>query len=159
MESFINEFLPSAIISSLLIVGTTLLFYEVLGFTWRLLPKLQFAPRKRVLVVMLSMFFGHTCAVWLYGIMYWVLANYINFGKLSSTVDSGFSGTLLSYVYFSVVTYSSLGLGDVHPEGGFQLIAGIEVLNGLVLIGWSVSFTYLVMEKFWDLNRESQNKK
>jgi hypothetical protein len=30
-----------------------------------------------------------------------------------------------------------------------RLIASVESLNGLVLIGWSASFTYLSMERFW----------
>jgi hypothetical protein len=25
-------------------------------------------------------------------------------------------------------------------------------LNGLLLIGWSASFTYMVMQKFWTIN-------
>lgn len=53
-------------------------------------------------------------------------------------------------VYFSAVTYSSLGFGALFPTGAIRMICGVEALNGLVLIGWSVSFTYLVMEKFWD---------
>jgi hypothetical protein len=43
----------------------------------------------------------------------------------------------------------------VHPSGTVRLIAGLEALNGLVLIGWSASFTYLTMEKVWDTKRES----
>jgi hypothetical protein len=31
-----------------------------------------------------------------------------------------------------------------------RIIAGVESLNGLVLIGWSASFTYLSMEQFWE---------
>ena len=38
-------------------------------------------------------------------------------------------------LYFSVVTVSSLGYGDLHPEGAGKLLAGIEVLLGLGLIG------------------------
>jgi hypothetical protein len=32
-----------------------------------------------------------------------------------------------------------------------RLITGIEALNGLLLIGWSASFTYLAMQKFWNI--------
>jgi hypothetical protein len=30
-----------------------------------------------------------------------------------------------------------------------RLLAGMEVLNGLLLIGWSASYTYISMERFW----------
>jgi hypothetical protein len=36
----------------------------------------------------------------------------------------------------------------VHDEV-LRLLAGAEALNGLVLIGWSASFTYIAMERFW----------
>ena len=32
------------------------------------------------------------------------------------------------------------------------MIAGVEALNGLLLIGWSASFTYLAMERYWPLH-------
>lgn len=37
--------------------------------------------------------------------------------------------------YFSVVTVSSLGYGDLHPEGIGKVLAGVEVVLGLVVIG------------------------
>lgn len=63
---------------------------------------------------------------------------------------------MMHYVYFSAETYSSLGIGDLYPEGNLRFIAGVEVLNGLVLIGWSASFTYLAMEKFWDMHERKK---
>ncbi|MFT5782459.1 MAG: hypothetical protein ACI9EB_001852 [Pseudomonas sp.] len=30
-----------------------------------------------------------------------------------------------------------------------RLIAGVEALNGLLLIGWTASSTYIAMERFW----------
>ena len=47
-------------------------------------------------------------------------------------------GTALSFwnvTYFSVVTISSLGYGDLYPIGTSRVLAGIEVLIGLILMG------------------------
>jgi hypothetical protein len=33
-----------------------------------------------------------------------------------------------------------------------RLVSGVEALNGLLLIGWSASFTYLAMERYWPLH-------
>ena len=38
-------------------------------------------------------------------------------------------------LYFSVVTVSSLGYGDLHPKGMGRVLAGVEVLMGLGFIG------------------------
>jgi Ion channel len=68
----------------------------------------------------------------------------------------GFAGlpveTLQDCLYFSVVTYTSLGFGDHVPVSHARLIAGVEALNGLLLIGWSASFTYLAMERYWPMH-------
>lgn len=37
------------------------------------------------------------------------------------------------------------------PLGSIRMITGVESLTGFLLIGWTVSFTYLAMEKFWEL--------
>jgi len=42
------------------------------------------------------------------------------------------------------------------------LLSGIEALNGLVMVTWTASVTYLYMERFWhlgeDLDSETENK-
>jgi len=63
-------------------------------------------------------------------------------------IDCSVTG-LLDAVYFSSMTYSTVGFGDVVPVGPIRLVAGTEGLIGLLLIGWSASFTYLEMERFW----------
>jgi hypothetical protein len=44
-----------------------------------------------------------------------------------------------------------LGIGDLYPTGALRIISGIEALNGLVMVGWSASMTYIYMEKFWHI--------
>ena len=146
--------LIAAAVSVFLVMVTTVLFYEIMRAVWNCLPKLTIAPRYRILIVMMAIFTGHTIAVWLYGIAYWLMIEFANIGSLSGEFEQGF----LSYIYFSAATYSSLGIGDIFPKGALRFVAGVEVLNGLVLIAWSASFTYLTMQKFWDLHpRKTKN--
>lgn len=58
-------------------------------------------------------------------------------------------GEGVDYFYFSIVNYTSLGYGDFYPHGPFRVLAGIEALNGLMLITWSASFTFLAMSRLW----------
>ena len=53
------------------------------------------------------------------------------------------------YHYFSAVTYTTLGFGDITPNGELRWIAAIEALTGLVLITWTASFAFLVMQELW----------
>jgi hypothetical protein len=75
-------------------------------------------------------------------------------GSLAGHLEGG----TLDFFYFSIATYTTLGIGDLHPSGAMRLVAGIESLNGLVLIGWSASFTYLTMEEFWGTNRSRRQQ-
>ena len=56
--------------------------------------------------------------------------------------------SFFDYVYFSGVTYSSLGMSNVDATRGLQLLAVVESVLGLVFIGWTVTFTYAVTEKY-----------
>lgn len=69
-------------------------------------------------------------------------------------LDGRHGGSFMDYFYYSTVMYTSLGLGDVLLSGHLRLFSGIEALNGLVLIGWSTSFTFLAMRRFWPLEFE-----
>lgn len=81
----------------------------------------------------------------MYGLMFWLLDTKLGIHGLAGQHENNF----ISYVYFSASTYSSLGFGDIYPTGPLRMLTGVEVLNGLLMIGLSVTLTYLVMERFW----------
>lgn len=134
--------------SVLLVVTTTVIFYEVLRLTSNHLSELPIPPRARIIVVVLACFVAHTVAVWTYAGVYWVFAVRWNVPSFAGVPVN----TFLDCLYFSVVTYTSLGYGDQVPVSHARLIAGVEALNGLLLIGWSASFTYLAMERYWPMH-------
>ncbi len=129
----------------LLVVATCVLHYEVLGGLQGALPRLRIANRAKLLVVILIAFLAHALEIALYGGALHVLIAWLHAGTLSSVEHSSLAAAL----YFSAETYTSLGFGDLTPTGPARLLAGVEALNGLLLIGWSASFTYLSMERFW----------
>ncbi|MGH1590343.1 ion channel [Methylobacterium phyllosphaerae] len=109
-------------------------------------------PRWRIVAVVLAAFAGHTVAVWVYAGAYWVLVLRFGLGAFSGVPIQTFEDCL----FVSVVAYSSLGYGDHVPLGHARLLTGVEALNGLLLIGWSASFTYLAMERYWPLHGKAQ---
>lgn len=129
----------------LLIVATTLTHYEVLNLLTRLLDRLHWPGRAKLIVAVLGCFIGHGAEILLYGAGYWLLIISAGHGSLGGTATPDLGSAL----YFSAETYTSLGFGDVVPAGPVRLLAGVEALNGLLLIGWSASFLYLEMERFW----------
>lgn len=129
----------------LLITLTTVLHYEVLRLLSEKLPTLTIPARVKPLVVVFTTFTAHVLEIILYGLVPFLLVNYANIGALN-----GGDTSLFKFIYFSAETYSSLGYGDLIPSGSLRLFAGVESLNGLLLIGWSASYIHLAMERFWN---------
>lgn len=50
-----------------------------------------------------------------------------------------FPGDFETALYFSASTFTTLGYGDVLPPPEHRLLAGVEGLIGLILIGWSTA--------------------
>jgi len=134
----------------LLVVATTILHYEILRSLNSRLPTLRVPGRAKLVVVILAAFVAHAVEMALYGVALYILVAWLGTGSLTGT--AGFS--LASCLYFSAETYTSLGFGDLTPVGPVRLLAGVEALNGLLLIGWSASFTYISMERFWSPEAE-----
>jgi hypothetical protein len=72
----------------------------------------------------------------------------VHYRRISGWAAGHLEDDLLDCFYFSMATVTTFGIGDLHPCGAMRLVASVESLNGLVLIGWSASFTYLTMEEF-----------
>lgn len=128
-----------------LVALTTLVHYEVLRTLNTRLTQINIPNRSKLLVVIFATFLAHAMEMGLYGLSVFGLIRYADLGNLSGL--AGFS--LTNCLYFSAETYTSLGFGDLTPVGPIRLLAGAEALNGLLLIGWSASFAYIAMERFW----------
>lgn len=48
-------------------------------------------------------------------------------------------------LYFSAVTYTTTGYGDLVLPEAWRLIGGVEALTGILLCGWSTGFFFAVV--------------
>jgi hypothetical protein len=155
----VREFLSAGLLGVLLIAVCCLTVYEALRRIWTLLPRLTWPPHLRVLGVVGSIFVVHIVNIWLFGLVYYLLHSY-GLGTLTGPAIEHGKYTLDAFgcLYFSAVIYSTLGLGDISPEGALRMITGVEALTGFILIGWTVSFTFLSMQRFWELPHHKKSK-
>ncbi|MFZ3088359.1 MAG: potassium channel family protein [Methylotenera sp.] len=65
------------------------------------------------------------------------------------TLQGSFDKSLMDCSYFSFVSYTTLGFGDIVAKGDIRFLAGLEALTGLVLITWTASFMFIEMQKLW----------
>ncbi len=101
---------------------------------WAIASKLANARLGPVPLVGGSVFLillAHFAEIFVFAVGYHLAIDYAGSGILKGQ----FSGHFQEYIYFSLVSYTSLGLGDVYPYGPVRLITGIEALTGLLMIG------------------------
>src|ERR1019366_942928 len=70
------------------------------------------------------------------GTLYWLATLLDGHGLIENgaPIDTGLKG-LLTALYFSFVTATSVGYGDVLPRGVARLLAVIEAVSGLLIFG------------------------
>ena len=52
-------------------------------------------------------------------------------------------------LYFSFVTFTTLGYGDVTISSEWKLLSGLEAINGIMLIGWSTALMYSLIQHIY----------
>lgn len=55
--------------------------------------------------------------------------------------------TLEESFYFSLVTFTSLGYGDLTIASERRILSGLEAINGIILLGWSTAFMFAVFRE------------
>lgn len=83
--------------------------------------------------LVLGLFFIHGVEIWLYAVVYLFV---------SALPD------LHTAVYFSTITYSTIGYDDSGLARAWQLLAAIEGVNGVLLMGWSTAFFVSLIGRF-----------
>jgi hypothetical protein len=144
------QILQAAALSALLLALCVFVHYEAFGCISGRFGVAHVKDRRLVLEVVAIALVAHVAEMMIFGFGYFVADAVLHIGDFAGNRDP----KALDYVYFSMETYTSLGLGDIHPTGPMRLMVGIETLGGLMMIGWSTTFTYLSMRRFWDVKAD-----
>ena|SRR5215831_2973126 len=65
----------------------------------------------------------------------------------------GWSGAMpdfTSATYFSAVTYTTTGYGDLVLPSEWRLVGAVEALTGILMCGWSTGFFFAVVGQMMD---------
>ena len=54
-----------------------------------------------------------------------------------------------SAIYFSAVTYTTTGYGDIVLPPEWRLDAGMEALTGILMCGWSTGFFFAIVSRLY----------
>ena len=92
-----------------------------------------------LVVAVLGIVFLHTLEIWAYALLF------LGLGVLDGLEPA---------LYFSTVSFTSLGYGDIVLGPDWRILGAIEAANGLILFGWSTAFLLSMMGKLRALEHE-----
>lgn len=79
------------------------------------------------LLIVLALFVLHGLEIWLFALLYW---------------GTGSVGSFEGALYFSTISYSTVGYSDTHIASEWRLVGAFESILGMILIGWSTAFFF-----------------
>jgi Ion channel len=62
---------------------------------------------------------------------------------------------LASALYFSAVTYTTTGYGDLVLPEGWRLLGGVHALTGILMCGWSTGFFFAIVNRLHESPTEA----
>lgn len=65
----------------------------------------------------------------------------------------------MEIVYFSIVTFTTLGYGDITINSEWKLLSGIEAINGIMLIGWSTALMFSMIQNTYTYIKNYDDRK
>ena len=66
-----------------------------------------------------------------------------------SYLSIGAFDTFEQALYFSMVTYTTLGYGDLVLADDHRLMGAIEAANGVIMLGWSTAIVVFAIQKVY----------
>lgn len=124
--------LAQLILATAMVITTVLIhlfglamLMRVLRSHTRIFRKLAIMPLTLLLAATIGIIVIHTLEIWLYALLYLQLGTFSHFEQA---------------LYFSTVTYATIGYGDVVMPHQWRILGAIEGAAGIIMLGWSTAF-------------------
>ncbi len=137
-----SNLLISAVLALGLLVSTTAVHFEALRALWSVLSRRKSRLRRNMVLALTGVVAVHLVEIGLYAAAYGMGAGPLHLGSFVPARHM----SPIDLFYYAAETYSALGYGDVIPVGYLRLIASVSPLNGSLLLAWSGSFLFLLIQ-------------
>jgi len=142
------------IILGLVVIGLTVIIQAYGTILWvskydkqrNLLDSSNFKTHGTRLLISTAIFliFIHLVQAAIWALLFMFLPDVIEFENFEKSM------------YFSLVTFTTLGYGEITISSTSRILSGLEAINGITLIGWSTAFMFAI---FQELIRKSVKNK
>jgi hypothetical protein len=144
--------LYAILLSLFLIAAVVLVHFEALAVLSAWQARARISGHMKVLAIIFGMIAAHIAETAIFAFGYWFGERGLHLGGFAGERPMG----AVHFFYFSLETFTTQGVGDIYPTGYLRLLASLEPLAGLILIGWSTSFAFLVMTRDWSAKRDDR---
>ena len=66
--------------------------------------------------------------------------------------------TMEKAIYFSMVTFTTLGFGEITLGPEWRLLSSIEAMSGILLFGWTTALLFTVLQRTWILSHRPASR-
>ncbi|HEX8840955.1 MAG TPA: potassium channel family protein [Sphingomicrobium sp.] len=130
--SWMAEMLVQLTLATAMVIATAMthllglaILTRILRSHSRMFRRLRIMPLTLLLAATVGIIGIHTVEIWLYA------ALYLGLGALRHFEEA---------LYFSTVTYASIGYGDVLLPHQWRILGAIEGAAGIIMLGWSTAY-------------------
>ena len=145
------------ILIGLIIIGITV-FIQAIGTKFWVkhlvknyyhLPSISFNNRTVRLLIYTALFllFLNFLEAIIWGLTYYLHPGITEFESLEKAI------------YFSLVTFTTLGYGEITISSTNRILAGFEAMNGILLLGWSTAMMFSLLQSIVRKIIKQGNKK
>lgn len=136
-------------VACLLFIGTTIIHAGGMTLAFRSIESHAKHPRKqtrvarivRVSKIVIYMFLASVAEVLLWAVVY------IGLGAIEG-LEQAF--------YFSMVTFTTLGYGDIVLPQHWRLLSSFEAANGIIMFGWTTSIVIAVVSRIYFKDKSAE---
>lgn len=123
------------------IIHATFMVSGMKAAAWRL-SRFGRARRELVKAVLVSaltawMFLAIVIEAWVWALLY------LYQPLIAALLD------LETAFYFSMVTFTTLGYGDVVPTGNWRTLASFQAANGGIIFGWTTALIFVFIQRVY----------
>ena len=126
------------------IIGITILIHGYGTFFWVKLLANKYKKKRNLLSNIKNVWLLIYTAIFLlalnfieaiiWGIAYYILPGITEFESLEKAI------------YFSLVTFTTLGYGEITISSANRILAGFEAMDGVLLLGWTTAIMFSVLQ-------------
>lgn len=133
------------VLTAILIAASTAIHYGALRFVSQFVTPYRH-PGHCLAVAVAVIVLVHTFEALLYAAGFWVAVHDLQIGDLVAFACSdGKTLVFMDYFYFSLVNFTTLGRGDLMPDGHLRFMTAMEAFQGFLLITVSGTFVLQIM--------------